>query len=162
MNEYFLWMNILILFLNWIMNWIVFFALFNVWMNNQNLSPRATTDGCYDDFDVVRDEVENYSSQWLAVMMTVLTKETNNIINDGDGKVWVKLLRLCQINVQCCCFWWRWLNRHDTKKAAITQVYKYCREILCWSNSEFLQWRIGCNIEYWIEGGKSIWSWWWL
>ena len=51
-----------------------FFALFNVWMNNQNLSPRATTDGCYDDFDVVRDEVETYSSQWLAVMKTVLTK----------------------------------------------------------------------------------------
>ena len=43
-------------------------------MNNQNLSPRATTDGCYDDFDVVRDEVETYSSQWLAVMKTVLTK----------------------------------------------------------------------------------------
>ena len=58
------------------------------------LAHEVTTDGCYDDFDVVRDEVENHSSQWLAVMMTVLTKKTNNIINDGDGKVWVKLKRL--------------------------------------------------------------------
>ena len=34
-------MNIQNFLLNWILNWMIFLALFNVWMNNQNLSPRA-------------------------------------------------------------------------------------------------------------------------